>query len=91
MHVCCIGKCNIPVFTRKIHFPFDSNKEKSEGKKKPPHIGAAQLKSRRLVEKSFPCVDGDINGVCGLFCLLCVFVYVVFTSLCESVCVVAQL
>lgn len=89
MHVCCIGKFNIPVFTRKIHLPFNSNKGKSEGKKLLT-LEQLSIKARRLVEKSFPCVE-DINGVCGLFCLLCVCLCVGFTSLCESICVAAQL
>lgn len=68
MHVCCIGKFNIPVFTRKIHFPFHSNKEKSEG-----GGGQLVLKACRLVKKPFHCVDEDINGVCGPFVRVCVW------------------
>lgn len=56
MHVCCIGKFNIPVFTRKIHLPFNSYKGKSEGEKLLT-LEQLSIKARRLVEKSFPRVD----------------------------------
>lgn len=80
MHVCCIGKVNIPVFTCRISFPFNSNKGKTEGGKKkctPLLLTRMQLrlKPHRLVETSTQRRDVSLIAcVCWFYIPACLFV-----------------
>lgn len=56
MHVCCIGKFNIPVFTCKIHFPFNSTKEKKKSAPL-PHADTAEPETTQP--------HGNILPLCG--------------------------
>ena len=70
MHVCCIGKFNIPVFICETHFSFNSNKGKIEGEKKKSAPLLLTLMQLNLKPHSLGETSTQRKDVCVCVCVL---------------------